>query len=255
MDNWDQLKFWKSGEWDAIEEKLDELDKSKKLYNPSRDCIFKAFKETPLEKVKVCLMGQDPYPNPRYATGLAFSIPPGVVPFPPTLQEIINEYKSDLGYPEPRSGDLTEWCKEGVLLWNVIPTCNAWHSMSHDWPEWEVLTREVVKVLSLRGIVFCALGARARKYLHPETEIVEGHEWITKDTVDPKTSKVIELANPSSGHEINYKRTSVKVEYAHPSPRNKNNPLIKNPFHGSKMFSRINLELVEIGFDPIDWRL
>lgn len=234
MDNWDELSWLKSGEYDAVKEKLATLDKDKRTYCPRRDCIFEAFKATPFNKVKVCLMGQDPYPNPRYATGLAFSIPPGLVPFPPTLQGIIGEYCSDLGYPEPRSGDLTKWCDEGVFLWNVIPTCEAWKSKSHDWPEWEQLTKEIVLRLSRRGVVFCALGAVARKFVQPETEIFEGgYEKITYEIIDPDDNRIIEVS--------------------HPSPRGRASG--HNPFMGSKMFSNINLMLREIGFDPVDWRL
>lgn len=237
MDSWKELKWWKSGECDVIQEKLNAMDHAKQTYCPHKLNIFKALEATPYNKVKVCLMGQDPYPNPRYATGLAFSIPPGVVPFPPTLQEIINEYKSDLELPGPRSGCLEAWANRGVLLWNVIPTCYAWKSLSHDWPEWETLTQEIVATLSRRGVVFCALGAKARKYLHPQTEVFEGgFEKIVYETIDPDHNRIL--------------------EFAHPCPRNKiNKDKIKNPFYGSKMFTRINTALGEIGHEQIEWKL
>src|SRR3990167_9104952 len=96
---WEDLNFWRSGEWQVIEERLDTLDKDRIIYTPKREDMFNALDATPFEKVKVVILGQDPYPDPKLATGLAFSIPKNVKKFPPTLENIFHEYYNDLnGY-------------------------------------------------------------------------------------------------------------------------------------------------------------
>ena len=219
MTTWEDLNWWRCGEWDAIQEKLDALEANKIPYNPHRYNIFRAFEETPLDRVKVALLGQDPYPNPAHAMGLAFSVPKDtsrlLSPLPPTIREILKEYVRDLGYPMPTHGDLSPWTEEGVLLWNVIPTCTAWKSKSHDWEEWKILTQEVVNVLQTRGTVFCAIGSCARSFV---SDI------------------------PSDNCRV--------LEVGHPSPLN-----TRKPFEGSRIFSTINHMLTEIGREPIDWML
>ena len=221
VNSWEDLKFWDSGEWQVIQEKLDDMDRAKKKYNPKREDLFAALYATPLEKVKVAFFGQDPYPDATYATGLAFSIPKEVKRFPPTLVTILNEYSSDLHYPLPLNGDLSSWASEGVLLWNVVPTCSAGLSLSHDWEEWRYLTTEIIEVLRDRGIVFVFIGSRAREYAH----LIKG-----------------------------YGNCAV-VETAHPSPRAHFNKRLKHPFIGSRLFSTINSKLVDLGLDPVNWRL
>lgn len=171
-------------------------------------------------EVKVCIVGQDPYPERRFATGLAFSIPRNISPsqYPPTLKTIFGEYKRDLGYPQPQHGDLTEWANQGVLLWNTVPSCRWEYSLSHDWKEWEPLTREILLRLSGRGIVFVFLGAIAKRNV---------------DVVDQSKNEVILLS--------------------HPSPRG--SMASKNPFIGGRMFSTINAKLNQLGLETIDWRL
>lgn len=213
-----KLNYWQSGEWQVVNERLKDLEKSGIAYNPKRSVLFDSLRVLPAGDVRVCIIGQDPYPDPRYATGLAFSIPNGERNFPPTLKTIFNEYCSDLGYPVPGNGDLSRWSAQGVLLWNAIPTCRAGLSLSHDWTEYSWLTSEVVRKLSDRGVVFAFLGGVAKRFL---------------ENVDLTKNEVILTS--------------------HPSPRGSR--FSKNPFEGSRLFSTINDKLNSQGLEPIDWRL
>lgn len=217
--SWKDLKFWQSGEYQVVEERLRDVIKARKTYNPVKANLFKALDACPYEDVKVLFCGQDPYPNRDLATGLAYSIPANVENIPPTLRTLFDEYEADLKYPRPSSGDLTPWAQGGVLLWNVIPSCTTGQSLSHDWVEWAALTEEIVDKLSEKGVVFVFLGGRARSYA-PHVR-------------DKDNCRVIETA--------------------HPSPRG--NMWSRLPFKGSRTFSTINAYLVEIGHDPIDWKL
>lgn len=221
---WPDLEFWQCGEWDVIQERLDDLDKlgvhEVQMYNPKRKDLFKALRLTKFEDVKVMVCGQDPYPDPEFATGLAFSIPPIIRPnatIPVTLANIFTEYSSDLHYPYPKNGDLTKWCEQGVLLWNVVPSCATRRSLSHNWNEWTYLTLEIIEKLNSRGIVFVFLGGVAREYV--------------KYVKDP----------------------SMYLEFSHPSPRASKSS--RNPFLGSRMFTKTNALVTEQGFEPIDWCL
>lgn len=236
---WD-LEFFNSGEWQVCDERLKDLEKVNKAigsdgYNPGREKIFSALRATPYTSCKVCIVGQDPYPQQAFATGLAFSIPElkpkkiydgskqvqstePEVSFPVTLQTFLKEYSTDLGLPIPRSGNLGRWAESGVLLWNAIPSCLPGKSLSHDWDEWSYLTKEIIVSLAKKGIVFALLGQVARRYIN--------------------------YISPSNNYII---CTS------HPSPRGSINS--KTPFLGSRLFSTINARLVENGQEPIDWRL
>lgn len=212
------LDFYKSGEYQVVLERLDDLTKKQVRYCPDRKNLFKALAATKLEDVKVCLLGQDPYPNKRYATGLAFSIPADSDAYPPTLQCILDEYVDDLHYPYPETGDLSPWTERGVLLWNTIPSCEAGKSLSHRWEEWEWCTKEILLKLQERGdVVFAALGSVAR-------------EALLKHVSD-----------------------APMVITGHPSPRG--NKFSNNPFKGSRFFTTVNVELVRLGLTPVDWRL
>jgi uracil-DNA glycosylase len=211
------LNYWKSGEWQVIQERLDDLEKANISFNPKRDRLFAALEATPLEKVKVVWLGQDPYPGAEYATGLAFSVPHGTK-IPPTLQTIFEEYVRDLQYVPPVSGDLLPWASQGVLLWNVVPTCTAGQSLSHYlWTEWQNLTKEVIRRTGDQGAVFALSGSTAREFY-----------------------RCIDSRNPI-------------IMTSHPSPR----AGLKSayPFVGSRIFSRINEELVKMGKTPINWNL
>lgn len=219
MKSWDDLQYWQTGEWQVIQEHLDDMDKAKTKYCPSRENLFAALDATPYDEVKVMIIGQDPYPNPKHATGIAFDIPKVEWPFPPTLENIFKEYVDDLHYDKPSSGSLIPWAKQGVLLWNATPSCQAFKSMSHaDWPEWQLLTQEIVEECSKKGIVFVFLGSKAQQF---------------DKFVDQKTSLVLKTS--------------------HPSPRGNLNS--KTPFSGSRIFSTINTKLNERKLGAINWRL
>lgn len=217
------LDYWKSGEYQAVREKLDaEVAKGFRI-NPERKNIFRSLALCPESKVKCVIIGQDPYPDHRFATGVAFSIPSSFtrLEWPPTLTTFLTEWGDDLGYTLPDNGNLEEWCSQGVLLWNAIPSCRAGTSLSHDWEgrEWDYLTSEIVSRLSKKGLAFAFLGGVARRF--------------TDATILDERSKAIVTS--------------------HPSPRGSRSS--NNPFIGSRLFSQLNYNLHQLGLEPIDWRL
>lgn len=213
---WSFLKYWKCGEWDVVKEKLHDLEAQGLHVCPNRKNVFRALSLVPFERVRVAIIGQDPYPTIGTGTGVAFSVPPGHR-IPLTLRNIFLEYCSDLHYPQPKSGDLEPWCKQGVLLMNAIPTCTAGQPGSHRWPEWELLGQEIVSELDARGdVVFVSLGSIA-------------HSLLSSVTSSPV------------------------IHTSHPSPLGVGKG--RTPFSGSRIFSRINSELVKLGQEPINWRL
>jgi len=220
MNPW-SLKYWESGEYQAAREKLDDDQKAGYIINPDRKSMFRALSLTPEKAVRCVIMGQDPYPQHRHATGVAFSIPRAIPPreFPPTLRTFLAEYCDDLGYTSPSHGCLEDWCSQGVLLWNAIPSCREGQSLSHNWfgCEWHGLTAEIVQRLNAKGVVFALLGKIARSFSPLVTE------------------------------------PSRLIECSHPSPRGSRASNL--PFVGSRLFSRINANLVELGIEAVDWRL
>lgn len=211
------LKYWETGEYQVIEEKVEDIQKSGLQISPLKLSMVKLpLKETPYERVSVAIFGQDPYPNPEHSTGIAFSVPEGIKVLPPTLKNIFTEYQNDLHYPEPSSGSLLKWCHEGVLLWNVIPTCTAYKSLSHvEWTEWHYLTQEIIRRLAEKECLMVFLGGIAKGFA------------------------------PADCHACLY--------YSHPSPRGALSG--RTPFLGSRIFTTINVELAKKGVEKIDWRL
>jgi uracil-DNA glycosylase len=122
---------------------------------PAGGEIFNAFAHTPLERVKVVILGQDPYHGPGQAHGLCFSVRPGV-PVPPSLQNIFKEIRDELGYPIPSHGDLTRWADQGVLLLNAVLSVECGRAASHQGKGWETFTDEVINVVNREreGVVF-----------------------------------------------------------------------------------------------------
>jgi len=218
---WPELRWWDSGERQAAEEKYDDAIEQGRILNPRKTQLYAALRATPEREVRVIFLGQDPYPTEQMATGVAFSVRPDVPrdKFPHTLRIIFQEYCSDLGLEAPRNGDLSPWTSRGVLLWNSIPCVQPGHPLSCDWPEWKVLTSEIVHRLDERGgVVFVCLGAVAASFC---------------DKIDLERNRLI--------------RTS------HPSPRGIRSS--KSPFTGSRVFSTANAKLRELGQAPIEWRL
>ncbi len=176
--------------------------------------IFNAFNSTPFDKVKVVILGQDPYHGPRQANGLSFSVSEGV-PLPPSLQNIYKELRSDLGIEPPASGDLERWAQQGVLLLNATLTVRQGAAGSHQGKGWEEFTDAVLRILSHQrdGLVFILWGAYAKR----------------KGAYIDRTKHLV-------------------IESAHPSPLS-----ATNGFFGSKPFSKTNDYLRSKGITPIDW--
>ncbi len=136
----------------------------KKTVYPKGNHIFNAFEHCPFDRVKVVILGQDPYHGPGQAHGLSFSVPEGV-PFPPSLLNIFKELKQDLGVEEPPNGNLERWADQGVLLLNATLTVEASKAGSHQRKGWEEFTDAVIHKLAEKkeGLVFLLWGAYARK--------------------------------------------------------------------------------------------
>lgn len=218
------LDYFETGEWQWVEEKLDEV---KNGINPTRNNLFKALSLTPFETVRVAIIGQDPYPDARFSTGVAFSIPSDVSRqlWPPTLENIIREYENDLHYPSPASGDLTAWCERGVLLWNAVSCCLTAKAGSCQWPEWEFLSREIIERLGRKGVVFVFLGSFAQSF----------GKYVGEK------SEVLNIGHPSPLANMKKKDGTFRA---------------KTPFLGSRMFTRINDTICQnkLG-EAINWRL
>ena len=182
---------------------------------PSGGQIFAAFDSTPFDKVKVVIIGQDPYHEPGQAMGLSFSVPSGVI-VPPSLVNIVKEINSDLGTEVPTtSGDLSGWAKQGVLLLNATLTVRAHEAGSHQRRGWEQFTDAAIRALSERrsGLVFMLWGNFA---IAKRTLIDEHRHYV--------------LTAP------------------HPSPLSAH-----RGFFGCRHFSRANTLLQTQGITPIDW--
>ena len=188
----------------------------KTIYPPSKQ-IFNALNTTPLQDVKVVILGQDPYHGPNQAHGLSFSVQRGVA-LPPSLRNIFHELHTDLGVPIPKHGDLTHWAEQGVLLLNSVLTVEAGQPTSHQKQGWEDFTDHVIDVLNQQRehIVFILWGAYAQR---------KGQR------IDPNKHLILKAA--------------------HPSPLAAN----RGGFFGCKVFSKSNNYLKQNGIEPIDWQL
>lgn len=194
------------------------LVEEKKHYTifPQGSNIFNAFNSTPFESVKVVILGQDPYHGAGQAHGLSFSVQEGI-PLPPSLQNIFKELVDDIGCPYPKSGDLSHWAKEGVLLLNTLLTVRAGEAFSHKERGWERFTDQVIRTLSERRehIVFILWGAPAGK----KAALIDGKKHLI-------------------------------LKAPHPSPLSS-----YRGFFGSKPFSQTNRYLQQHAIAPIDWAL
>ena len=182
---------------------------------PPGHLIFNAFNLCPFDKVKVVIIGQDPYHEPGQAHGLSFSVNDGI-PFPPSLINIFKEISNDLGTPMPMSGNLTRWAEQGVLLLNATLTVRAHKAASHQRRGWEKFTDAVIKALDAHRdhLVFILWGGYARS-----------------------KAKLID----SSRHLV--------LQSVHPSPLSANH----GGWFGNHHFSRANAYLKEHGEDEIIW--
>lgn len=135
-----------------------------KIIYPTGDNIFNALNSTPPEKVRVVVLGQDPYHGPNQAHGLSFSVPEGIKP-PPSLVNIYKELASDLGLPIPQSGNLQHWANDGVLLLNAVLTVQQANAGSHAGKGWEQFTDKIIAILNqhFEGVVYMLWGSYAQK--------------------------------------------------------------------------------------------
>jgi uracil-DNA glycosylase len=157
------LSYFNSGEWQVVNERLHDLELSSTVYCPGRKRLF-----TSLSAVRghprVVIFGQDPYPNIAHCTGIAFDVPITIKDFPPTLKNIFKEYQDDLHFDAPTTGSLLPWCRNGVLLWNVFPSCLMGKPGSHHWEEWTPLSKEILQLLDQKDVVMVFLGSVAREF-------------------------------------------------------------------------------------------
>lgn len=183
---------------------------------PSASFIFRAFDACPTSKLKVVILGQDPYPTRGHANGLCFSINPDVRPFAKSLINIFKEIESDLKKPMPENGDLSRWAEQGVLLLNSILTVREGQPQSHQGKGWERFTDAVIQKISdeHEGIVFMLWGGYAR----------------------------------NKGKNIDRTKHFV-LESGHPSPMSANQGL----WFGNRHFSKANDYLLKNGKTPINW--
>ena len=183
------------------------------VYPPSQ-LIFNAFNLTPFDKVKVVILGQDPYHNVGQAHGLAFSVPNGIMP-PPSLKNIFRELQSDIGMPIPTNGNLESWAREGVLLLNSCLTVSANNPASHQGIGWQRLTDAAINALSEKKehIVFLLWG----NYAIAKEKLIDTRKHLVLKTV-------------------------------HPSPLSAN-----RGFFGCRHFSQTNTYLSSNGISPIKW--
>ena len=201
--------------WIELSSKVKNSYKNKIIY-PKPHLMFNAFNSTHLNKVKVVIIGQDPYHGQGQANGLSFSVNDGI-PIPPSLLNIFKELESDLSIPLPNSGNLQSWANQGVLLLNTILTVEKDNANSHKDLGWEIFTKKAIEIASsqLENIVFILWGKQAQSI---------------EDVID--TSKHYIIAS------------------VHPSPLSAH-----RGFFGSKPFSKTNKFLKSKNINPIDWKL
>ena len=199
----------------SLKEFLLEEKQKYTLYPPGR-LIFNAFQRTPYEKVKVVILGQDPYHGKGQAHGLCFSVPQGI-PQPPSLVNIFKELHSDLEIPVPQHGNLEKWADQGVLLINATLTVRDGQAGSHQNRGWETFTNRVIELVSQEknGVVFLLWG----RFAQAKESLIDGNRHLV-------------------------------LKAAHPSPLS-----AYNGFFGCRHFSRTNEYLAQHGKSGIDWTL
>ncbi|UOF00762.1 uracil-DNA glycosylase [Bdellovibrio reynosensis] len=190
--------------------------KAGKIIYPQNDEYFAALNLTPFDRVKVVVVGQDPYHGPGQAHGLSFSVRDGVR-FPPSLQNIFKELRSDLGIELPQSGSLVKWAKQGVLLLNAVLTVEDGKAAAHQGKGWEEFTDKIIHALNeeREHVVFILWGAYAQK----KGSFIDRNRHLVIETVHP---------SPLSAH---------------------------RGFFGTKPFSKTNDYLRSHGIQAIDWDL
>ncbi len=193
-----------------------EQKKAGKVIFPESKNIFNAFNSTPLDNVKIVILGQDPYHGPRQAHGLCFSVQPGI-PTPPSLQNIYKEINRDVQFPIPNHGYLQSWAEQGVFLLNATLTVEQARAGSHQGQGWEQFTDRAIEIVNevREGVVFLLWGSYAQK----KAQLIDGRKHLI-------------------------------LRAPHPSPLS-----AYRGFIGCGHFSKANEYLLEKGQSPIDWRL
>ncbi|PRX35151.1 Uracil-DNA glycosylase [Meinhardsimonia xiamenensis] len=210
LGEWLSLPFFRDGHADAIEARL---EAEAVAWLPAPDRVYAALRLTPPEAVRVVILGQDPYPTPGHANGLAFSVNPDVAPLPRSLANIFRELGEDIG-AVPGTGDLSGWARQGVLLINTALTVPAGEAGGHARLGWARLVADVLGALDRAPRAFLLWGRQAQQVA------------------------AARLANPDH----------LRIETAHPSPLS-----ARRGFFGSRPFSRVNDWLVSRGEAPINW--
>ena len=210
--NWFDLPFFSAAQWSELQGSLETRRSQVNVFPPEKQ-VFRAFELTPLESVKVVILGQDPYHRPGQAHGLCFSVPEGVTP-PPSLRNILKEVNRDLEATPTRSTDLTDWATQGVLLLNTSLTVEEGKPGSHARKGWQELLHQTIDLVNRERphVVFLLWGNPARAYAK---------------RIDPR-------------HTI--------LEAVHPSPLSAH-----RGFHGCSHFSLTNRALIEHGQQPVKW--
>ncbi len=186
-----------------------------KIIYPPGPLMFNAFEKTPFDKVRVVILGQDPYHGPGQAMGLCFSVP-RQIPTPASLKNIYKELSQDTGFKIPAHGDLTDWTSQGVFLLNAVLTVEKGQPGSHAKKGWEEFTDAVISTLSREktGLIFLLWGNYARS---------------KKTLIDASRHHILEAAHPS--------------------------PLARDAFKGCAHFSKTNQILISQGESPINWTI
>ncbi len=214
-EKWDEIlkDEFSSPSYLALREFLKQEYSTRTIYPPMHD-IFNALKKVELDKIKVVILGQDPYHEEGQAMGLSFSVRKGIIK-PPSLVNMYKEIEKETGEVMPSHGDLTGWAEQGVLLLNAVLTVREHQANSHKGKGWEQFTDGVIKKVSLltSGVVFMLWGANARQ----KKQIIDGNKHLI-------------------------------LECAHPSPLS-----AYNGFFGCGHFNKANEYLTANGKTPIDW--
>ncbi|HEY8564499.1 MAG TPA: uracil-DNA glycosylase [Beijerinckiaceae bacterium] len=215
-EGWSGLPFFQDGSAEKVAAAVDARIAAGATVLPAPEAVFNALRLTPLHAVKAVILGQDPYPTPGDAHGLAFSYR-GPRRLPASLNVIFAELGADLGIDKPRSGDLTPWAEQGVLLLNSALTVEAGQAGAHLKFGWSALTDQAIKAVSAHqpAVAFLLWGAPARR----RAALVDAAKHLV-------------------------------LEAGHPSPLNR-----LNDFRGTRPFSRANAWLAAKGLTPIEWRL
>lgn len=211
-------KVWTTPSFGRLAKYVETEQAKHTIYPPPRD-IWTSLKACPLDRVKVVIVGQDPYHGPNQAHGLCFSVQPGNL-IPPSLRNIYKELAADIdGFVTPSHGHLIRWAQQGVLLVNTVWTVRRGQAHSHKKQGWETVTAQVLQALRTRPCVFLLWGKPA--------------------------TQVVEQALPARpAHHV-------RIASSHPSPLGATKT--KAPFIGSRCFSKCNAALIKLGYEPIDW--